>query len=45
MGNENSLDIQGYVDSNWAGDVDRRRSTSAYVFTLFASAISWMSKQ
>ena len=26
-------------------DVDRRRSTIAYVFTLFGGAISWMSKQ
>ena len=43
--NEHSLDIQGYVDSEWAGDVDRRRSTSAYVFTLFGGAISWMSKR
>lgn len=42
--NEHSLDIQGYVDSYWANDVDRRRSTSAYVITLFGDAISWMRK-
>ncbi|GLJ29753.1 hypothetical protein SUGI_0587340 [Cryptomeria japonica] len=40
-----SLDIHGYVDSDWAGDIDSRRSTSAYVFTLFGGAISWMSKR
>ena len=45
IGSEHSLDIRGYVDLNWAGDVDRRRSTSAYVFTLFGGAISWMSKR
>ena len=39
------MDIQGYVDLDWADDVDRRRSTIAYVFTLFDGAISWMSKQ
>ena len=44
IGNEHSLDIRGYVDSDWASDVDRRRSTSAYMFTLFGGAISWMSK-
>ena len=36
--------IRGFVDSNWASDVDRRRSTSGYVFTMFGGAISWMSK-
>ena len=45
IGNEHSLDIRGYMDSDWAGDVDRRRSNSAYVFTLFGGAISWMSKR
>ena len=39
------MNIQGYVDSNWAKDVDRRRSTSGYVFQLFGGAISWIRKQ
>ena len=42
IGNKHSLDIQGYVDSYWAGDVDRRRSTSAYVFTLFGGGVIFM---
>ena len=33
------------MDSDWAGDIDRRRSTSGYVFTMFGGAISWMSKR
>ena len=33
------------MDSDWADDVDRRRSTSAYIFTLFGGAINWMSKR
>ena len=33
------------MDSNWVDDVDRRRSTSAYVFTLSCGTISWMSKK
>ena len=37
--------IRGFVDSDWAGDIDNRRSTSAYVFTMFGGAISWMSKR
>jgi len=36
--------VCGYVDSDFAGDLDKRRSTSGYVFTLAGGAISWMSK-
>eukprot|EP00253_Pinus_taeda_P023270 PITA_23270 len=39
------LDIHGFVDVDWAGDLDRRRSTSGYVFNLFGGAVSWMSKK
>jgi phosphoribosyl-AMP cyclohydrolase len=38
------LDIHGFVDANWARDLDHRRSTSEYVFNLFRGAISWMRK-
>ena len=33
----------GYVDADYGGDLDRRRSLSAYIFTLCGSAISWYS--
>ena len=36
--------VCGYVDSDFAGDMDKRRLTSGYVFTLAGGAISWMSK-
>jgi hypothetical protein len=36
--------VCGYVDYDFAGDLDKRRSTSGYVFTLAGGAISWMSK-
>jgi hypothetical protein len=39
------VDIHGFVDANWAGDLDHRRSTSEYVFNLFGGAISWMRKR
>jgi hypothetical protein len=38
------LDIHGFVNSDCAGDLDCRRSTSGYVFNLFGGAISWMRK-
>ena len=33
----------GYVDSDYAGDLDKRRSTTRYVFTLFQAPVSWRS--
>jgi phosphoribosyl-AMP cyclohydrolase len=44
-GLEKVVDIHGFVDVDWARDLDRRRSTSGYVFNLFGGAISWMSKR
>ncbi len=38
------VDIHGFVDADWAGDLDRRRSTSGYVFNMFGGEISWMRK-
>jgi len=34
------LDICGFVDADWARDLDQRRSTSGYVFKLFGGAVS-----
>ena len=34
-------EIVGYVDSDYAGDLDKRRSLTGYVFTLCGSVISW----
>ena len=34
--------VFGYVVSDFEGDLDKRRSTSGYVFTLVGRAISWM---
>eukprot|EP00253_Pinus_taeda_P007234 PITA_07234 len=39
------LDIHGFFDSDWAGDLDQRRSTSVYVFNPFGGAVSWMNKK
>jgi len=35
--------IQGRSDSDWASDIDSRKSTSGYVFTLGGGPISWQS--
>jgi len=33
--------VIGYVDSDYAGDLDKRRSLTGFVFTLSGCAISW----
>jgi len=43
-GDPHLIHIHGYVDSNWVGDVNRRRSTSGYMFQLFGGSIRWMNK-
>ena len=39
------LDIHGFVDADWAGDLDQIISTSGYVFNIFGVVVSWMSKR
>ena len=36
------LDVHGFVDVDWVGDLDHRRSTSGYVFSILGGAINWM---
>jgi hypothetical protein len=40
-----SLHIEGYSYSDFMGDVDNRKSTSGYIFTLAGGAISWKSSK
>jgi len=35
----------GYTDSDFAGDLDDRKSTSGYVFSISGAAVSWKSKK
>ena len=38
-----NLDVIGYSDSDFAGCVDSRKSTSGYIFMMAGGAISWRS--
>ncbi|PNX68838.1 putative copia-type protein, partial [Trifolium pratense] len=39
------IQLQGWTDSDYVGDIDDRRSTSSYIFKHGSSAISWSSKK
>ena len=39
-----TTDLQGYVDSDLAGDIDTRRSTTGYVFIVGGADVSWVSR-
>jgi hypothetical protein len=45
LGLDRVLNIHDFVDADWVVDLDRRISTSGYVFNLFRGAISWMRKR
>jgi len=38
------VELVGYVDADWGGDPDSRKSTTGFVFTVGGGAISWGSK-
>ena len=38
------LKVQGYIDADFGGEVDNRKSTTSYVFTIGNIAESWMSQ-
>jgi hypothetical protein len=40
-----SIDPIGYVDADYAGDLDTRRSTSGYVFLVAGGPVSWSAKR
>ncbi|GAU29902.1 hypothetical protein TSUD_379930 [Trifolium subterraneum] len=43
--NDKRLELIGWSDSYYAGDLNDRKSTSGYVFMLGTGAISWSSKK
>lgn len=46
LGSDGSdLVLEGFVDSDWAGDAKDRKSTSGYLFFLKQSLLSWLSRK
>lgn len=42
---EGAVDLVGWTDSNWAQDVDTRRSVGGFIFDIVGSSVSWSSKK
>ncbi|XP_048231277.1 secreted RxLR effector protein 161-like [Ricinus communis] len=38
-------ELVGFIDSDYAGDLEGRKSTSGYVFFMNKSAVAWLSKK
>jgi len=43
--NKSQLQIHGYTNADWAGNVLDRRSTSGFMFSFGSGVISWSSKK
>jgi len=39
-----NIRLRRHVDSDFAGDVDSRKSTIGYIFTLKSGTVSWVSR-
>ena len=44
-GKDSEFTLTGFTNSDWAGSINDRRSTSAYIFCLGKSTISWCSRK
>lgn len=44
-GTDGNTNLTGYVDADWATDINDRRSITGYVFNMCGGAVSWSSKK
>ncbi len=42
---KSQLQVHGYTDANWAGNVSDKRSTSGFMFSFGSGVVSWSSKK
>ena len=40
-----NVELTGYSDFDWAGNLDDRRSTTGYAFSIGSGVVSWSSKK
>ncbi len=42
---KNQLQVHGYTDADWAGNVSDKRLTNGFMFSFGSGAINWSSKK
>ncbi|GBP07332.1 Retrovirus-related Pol polyprotein from transposon TNT 1-94 [Eumeta japonica] len=45
VGSKSSLQLKGFADADWAGELDGRKSTSGFIFKLGDAVISYASRK
>ncbi len=45
VGIEKALELFGFCDFNWGGNIDTKRSPTSYIFLLGGATISWAGKK
>ena len=43
--NDFDVELTGFSDSDWAGDLDDKKSTTGYAFSIGSGIVSWSSKK
>ena len=44
-GYSNNLELVGYRDNDWGGDIDDRKNTTSFVFYIGDTSFIWSSKK
>ena len=44
-GQKDCTELIGYSDSDWAADMDDRRSTTGYCYTLTGACVAWQTRK
>jgi len=42
---KSQLQVHGYTDADWVGNVSDRRSTSGFMFSFGSGVVNWSSKK
>ncbi len=42
---KSQLQVHGYTDVDWAGNVSNRRSTSGFMFSFGSGVVCWSNKK